>query len=175
MLPVGWRDIFVPTVSLPEVIVRGTLVYLLLFLALRFFLKRNAGQIGVADLLVIVLVSEVCQGALVGEAKSIVESGLSVAVILFWTFTLNWLSFRFPALAQLTASKPLRLVEDGRLNRRNMQRELITYEELASQMRQHGIETVEGVKSACLEGDGTFSFIRMDDGEMDAPKPKTVA
>lgn len=171
--PIDWEAIFVPTSPLLEILVRGTVMYLVLFLALRFLLRRNTGQIGVADLMVIVLVSEVSQTALVGEAKSVVEAAMAVGVILFWSFAVNWLSFHVPALATLTAAEPLPLIEDGRLNRRNLRRELITLEELTSQMRQHGIQEVSEVRSACLEGDGTFSFLRRDAGEVDGPEKKT--
>ncbi|WP_375457679.1 DUF421 domain-containing protein [uncultured Enterovirga sp.] len=174
-LSIDWAAIFVPTSPLVEIVIRGTVMYLILFLGLRFLLRRNTGQIGVADLMVIVLVSEVSQSALIGEAKSVVEAGLSVAVILFWSFAVNWVSFHVPALAQLTAAKPLPLIENGRLQRRNMQRELITFDELTSQMRQHGIQAVAEVRSAKLEGDGTFSFIRTDEGEVDSPGAKKVS
>ena len=170
--PVDWAAIFVPTSPLVEIVIRGTVMYLVLFLALRFLSKRNTGQIGVADFMVIVLVSEVAQSAFIGEAKSVVEAALSVGVILFWSFAVNWVSFHVPGLAALTAAKPLPLVKNGRLNRQHMRRELITYDELTSQMRQHGIENVSEIRSACLEGDGTFSFIRIDQGEVDHPGDK---
>ena len=58
LFQVDWNSIFVPTVSLAEMFVRGTLIYLLLFFILRF-LRRETGAIGIADLLVIVLDSGV--------------------------------------------------------------------------------------------------------------------
>lgn len=170
----NWREILVPTLSVPELLVRGTLIYLLLFFALRFFLKRNTGQLGVADLLVIVLISEVSQNAIVGEAKSATEAVILVAIVLGWSHGLNWLSFRVPALATLTAGKPLPLVENGRLLRANMRRELITLDELMSQMREQGLDDMSKVKAAYLEGDGAFSFIRADDGDVPGPKDKPV-
>lgn len=162
----NWGEIFVPTDSLLEIVVRGTVMYFILFMALRFFLKRNTGQIGVADLLVIVLVSEVSQNALVGEAKSVLEAALAVGVLLFWSFAFNWLSYHVPALARLTGTKPLILVEDGRMLRHHMRRELITRDELESQMRESGIDELAKVRTARLEGDGTISFIKVDDGEV---------
>ncbi|MDB5592210.1 YetF domain-containing protein [Enterovirga sp.] len=170
--PIDWGAIFVPESPLFEIVLRGTIMYIVLFLALRFLMKRNTGQIGVADLMVIVLVSEVSQTALVGEAKSVTEAALSVGVILFWSFVVNWVSFHVPALSTLTAAAPLTLVEHGRLNRQNMRRELITYDELVSQMRLHGIEDIAQVRCARLEGDGSFSFLRVEDNGEQTETPE---
>ncbi len=56
------------------------------------------------------------------------------------------------------------MVKDGAYLWRNMRKEMITKDELESQMRQNGIEDVSELKSACMESDGNFSFIKKDDG-----------
>lgn len=165
----NWREVFVPTDSLLEVVVRGTIMYLALFFALRFLMKRQAGEVGIADILVIVLISEAAQNALVGEAKSVPEALLLVGTILFWSYALNWLSFRFPALSKLTGGSPLPLVEHGRPNRPNLRRALITEDELMGQLREQGVDDLAKVKLAQLEGDGKLSVVRRDDGEVPGP------
>ena len=55
------------------------------------------------------------------------------------------------------------------MNRRNMDRELLTKDELMSHLRQHGIERLEEVKRACLEPDGNISVIRVRGGDDDSP------
>src|ERR671921_572483 len=137
---IDWREIFVPQASLANVIVRGTLTYLLLFLILRFFLKRQTGVIGIADLLVVVLVADAAQNAMAAEYKSITEGALLVLTIVFWNFALDWLGFHLPFFRRFTRPPPLPLIEDGRFLRRNMREEMITTEELMSQLRQQGIE-----------------------------------
>ena len=168
MAAVRWDEIFVPTTNLFEMIVRGTIMYLILFLALRFFLKRNAGQVGIADILVIVLISEVSQNALVGDAKSVTEAVVLVATVLFWSYALNWLSYRFAPLRFLTGGAPLPLIENGRIVRQNLRREMVTTDELMAQLREQGVDDVADVKSAHLEGDGHFSVVRRDGGEVNA-------
>lgn len=165
----NWAEIFIPSVHLGEMIVRGTIMYLILFFALRFFMKRNTGQVGIADILVIVLISEVSQNALVGEAKSVVEAVTLVATILFWSFALNWVSYHVPALQHLTGGAPLPLIKDGRLIRPNLRREMITEEELRSHLRQQGIDDLALVKTACLEGDGNFSVVRHSESGDEGP------
>lgn len=162
-----WQSVFVPSTSLLEIVVRGTLVYLLLFVFLRFLLKRQSGMIGIADLLVVVLIADAVQNAMGSEYKSVTEGALLVATIIFWDYLLDWLGFRFPAIGRLLHPPPLTLVEDGRMNRRNMRREMISEHELMSQLREQGVEDVSEVKRACLEGDGRVSVIKKDAGEGD--------
>ena len=71
----------------------------MLFLILRFLLKRQSGVIGIADLLVVVLIVDAAQNAMASEYKSITESAILVLTIVFWNYAVDWLGFRFPALA----------------------------------------------------------------------------
>lgn len=165
----SWGEMLVPQTSILEVILRGSMMYVLLFLALRYLMKRHAGQVGIADILVIVLISEAAQNAMVGEAKSVTEAAILVGTILFWSYAINWLSDRVPFLRNLSGGDPIPLVQDGRMNSRNMDRELLTKDELMSHLRQHGIERLEEVKRACLEPDGNISVIRVRGGDDDSP------
>lgn len=155
---VDWNSIFVPTVSLAEMFVRGTLTYLLLFFILRF-LRRETGAIGIADLLVIVIIADAAQNAMAGEYKSITEGAVLVLTIAFWDYALDWLSYRFPAIRRIVRPVPLLLIKDGHMIKRNMRQEMITEEELLSQLREHGVESVREVKKCYLEGDGHISII----------------
>lgn len=162
---VDWQELFIPTNSIPEIILRGTITYILLFLILRFFLKRQSGVIGIADLLVIVLIADAAQNAMASEYKSITEGAILILTIVFWNYAVDWLGFRFPALRRLTRPPPLLLIQDGKMLFRNMRQEMITTEELNSQLRQQGVEHCSDVKRAYIEGDGSISVIRNDKGD----------
>ena len=163
LLQIDWNSVFVPTVSLGEVVLRGTFVYLLLFFVLRV-LRREAGAVGISDLLVVVLIADAAQNAMSSEYKSITEGAVLVGTIVAWDYSLDWLGFRFPAVQRLLRPAPLPLVRDGRMLRRNMRQEMITAEELMSLLREQGVESVEEVKRCCLEGDGQVSVIRKGSG-----------
>ncbi|MET0531230.1 MAG: YetF domain-containing protein [Microvirga sp.] len=162
---IDWQELFIPTHPILEIILRGTLTYIMLFLILRFFLKRQSGVIGIADLLVIVLIADAAQNAMASEYKSITEGGILILTIVFWNYVVDWLGYRFPALQRLTRPAPLLLIEDGKMIFRNMRQEMITTEELNSQLRQQGVEHSSEVKRAYIEGDGSISIIRKDKGE----------
>ena len=156
---IDWQNTFMPQTPPLEILVRGTVVYLALFFLLRVVLKRQSGTTGVTDLLVIVLIADAAQNAMANDYKSLPDGLLLVGTIVVWSFLLDWIAFRFPRLARFIHPKPLPLVKDGVMLRRNMRRELITEEELLSQLRQQGIEDLSGVQTVYMEGDGQFSVI----------------
>jgi uncharacterized membrane protein YcaP (DUF421 family) len=156
---VDWAKLLVPDTPLIEIFLRGSLVYLALFLLLRLFLKRQSAAVGITDMLVVVLIADAAQNAMAGAYTSIPDGVLLVATILFWSYALDWLGFRFPRFLR---PPPLPLVKDGLMLRHNMRQELVTVDELMSMLRQQGVEHLSQVKAACMEGDGHISIVPAD-------------
>ena len=159
LFDIDWHSAFVPTISIAEIILRGTIMYLGIFTILRFVLKREAGTIGMSDLLMMVLLADAAQNAMASEYKSVPEGLILVSTIIFWNFALDWLGYRFAGFRRFVHPPAILLVKDGHMLRRQMQKEMITAEELLSQVREQGVETIEEVKSAHLETDGKISVI----------------
>jgi uncharacterized membrane protein YcaP (DUF421 family) len=171
LFKMDWQQMFVPTESLLEIFVRGTIMYLVMFSLLRIF-RRQAGSIGIADLLVIVVIADAAQNGMAGDSKSITEAVLLISTIVGWDYFLDYLGFKSEFINQILEPKPLRIVKDGKMLRRNMRKEMITKDELNSQLREHGIEDIATVKTACLESDGHFSFIEKESKETKSNEPK---
>ena len=161
LLHIDWKSVFVPSISLAEIFIRGTLVYFFLFLILRV-LRRDAGALGIADLLVVVLIADAAQNAMASEYKSVTEGAILVGTIAFWNYFLDWLGYKSPRFQRLMRAAPVLLIKDGKLLRRNLQREMITREELMGQLREQGVESPDEVKTCYLEGDGHISLIKKD-------------
>ena len=161
---IDWKSVFVPSVHIAEIFLRGTIVYLFLLIVLRI-LRREAGAIGISDLLVVVLIADAAQNAMASEYKSITEGLVLITTIAGWDYFLDWLGYRFPSIRRLIRPAPLLLIEDGRMQRRNMRQEIISEEELMGQLRQQGVESVEEVKKCYLEGDGHISVITRNSNE----------
>jgi len=157
---VDWQALFIPTHSILEMVVRGTLMYLAIFVLLRLLGRRQSGSLGTADILVIVLLADAAQNGMTNEYKSVTEGLALVATILAWNFVIDWLSFHVPAVRPLLSAPALCLIKDGVLQRRNMRKELITNEELLSQLREQGVESPADVKLAQLEEDGQISVVK---------------
>ena len=147
-------------VSALELIVRGTLVYWLLFLIFRFILRRDVGAVGIADILLLVIVADASQNAMAGGYTTVGEGAVLILTIIGWNWLLDFLSFRFAIVRRFASPSRLTLVLRGVPQRRNLRREFITMEELNEKLREQGIEKLADVKAAYLEGDGQISVIR---------------
>jgi uncharacterized membrane protein YcaP (DUF421 family) len=161
-MSIDWNSMFVPSVGIVEIVLRGSIIYLALFAVLRFMGRRQAGNFGPADLLVIVLIADAAQNGMGKEYGSVTEGVVLVLTILGWEWLIDWLQFRFPALRPILTPPPLPLVENGELNHANMKHELLSEDELRSQLREKEIARIDDVKLAILEGDGRLSVLKVD-------------
>jgi uncharacterized membrane protein YcaP (DUF421 family) len=93
------------------------------------------------------------------EYRSVTEGLLLVITILFWSYLIDWLDHRFPQL-RLVNGPPQILIRDGRILRANLKKELVTEDELMSQLREQGVDNAEEVERAYIEGNGKISVIR---------------
>lgn len=168
---VAWSDLFAIETPLLEIFVRGSAVYLVLFLMLRFVLKRESAGLGVSDLLVVVLIADAAQNAMTDDYQSIPDGLLLVGVVIGWAWAVDALGYRFPKVQRLVKPRKLPLVRDGQLVMANMRKELVTREELRSELRQQGIEDVSSVRVAYMEPNGRISALTYDDEHRPAPRP----
>lgn len=163
-MSIDWPAILVPQNPIAEVIARGTMIYFLLFFVLRFFLNRQAGAIGIPDLLVVVLIVEATTDAL-GRNESVTEAAILICTVMFWSYGLQWLAYRFPKLEFVVSAPQVKLMENGKMLRKNMRRELVTEEELKSLLRTQGVDDFSRVKLACLESSGDISVVTFDNDQ----------
>lgn len=158
--PTSLSRLFIPQEPLIEIFLRGTILYLVLFTMLRFLVQRGSvASASMTDFLVLLLISNAVQNALIGDSNSITDAILLVAVVMGWSYAIDWLSLRSNLIRRFAYPRPVKLVENGKLLRENMQRELITEEQLYSTLRQQGIEDINEVKEAQIEPNGYISVV----------------
>ncbi|MGE5765004.1 MAG: DUF421 domain-containing protein, partial [Mycobacterium leprae] len=117
---------------------------------------------------------DAAQNAMAGDYRSVPEGLLLVATLVFWTVAVDALAYRYPRFRRIVQPKPLVLIRNGRMLRRNMRRELMTEEELLSELRQRGVADVSTVECAQMEPDGEVSIIlKAGEPPVDAPGKKT--
>ena len=170
---IDWSGLFVPTVSLPELVLRGSIMYLVIFALMRV-LRRDSGTLSTADLILVVLVADAAQNGMASDYKSLTEGAVLVGTVFLWNYALDWLGFRFRWAHKLLNPPPLLLIHDGHILRQNLRKELLTTDDLREQLREHGIDDIASVKRSYLESDGRLSVIRRDqrsDDESDT-KPR---
>jgi uncharacterized membrane protein YcaP (DUF421 family) len=168
LFEIDFASILYFSVSPLELVLRGSLMYWFLFIVFRFILRRDVGSLGISDFLFVVILGDAAQNAMIGSATSAIDGMVLVGTLVFWSYMLDFASFRFPVIERLTAAPRLCLVRDGKRLRKNLRREFITDEELNAKIRQAGVEDISMVKRMYLEADGEMSLIRQDDAKAPA-------
>jgi len=142
-----------------DITIRSVSVYLFMLIALKIFGKKELSQLNTADVILILLISNSVQNAMVGSNISIL-GGLAAASVLFVTnFTLKKLMFRFKRFSDFMQEKPEILIHDGKMDFKALSKLNISSEELHEAIREHGVEHFSDVKLAMLEIDGNISII----------------
>ncbi|MCF0050512.1 DUF421 domain-containing protein [Dyadobacter chenwenxiniae] len=156
---IDWQSIWQPGSSVLEMVIRGTVTYWAIFVLLRFF-RRGAGQLGVSDVLLIILIGDAAQNAMAGEYKSITEGIVLIGTLVFWDYTIDWLGYRSVWFNKFTQASPTPLILNGTLLKDNLKKELITVDDLLSILREQGVDDFRRVRSCHLEGSGNISVVQ---------------
>lgn len=159
MKPIDWHQMWVPELSPLEVVVRAAVVYLIVLALFRLAGRKELSRYSPFDFLLILLVSQALRQTLVGSDKSLTNGLVSLATLLGLDLLLSWLSFRSRRFAALVEGRPRNLVQDGRPIVEALKRSRFSLDDLQSRLRRYGIDRLECVESAWLEGDGNVTFI----------------
>jgi uncharacterized membrane protein YcaP (DUF421 family) len=159
-MAIEWDKLFGLSVPALELVVRGSVMYLFLWLLFRVVIKRRVGAIGMADLLVLVIIADAAQNGMAGTYTSITDAIVVVSTIVLWNVLFDWLAFRYPWLQRLLEPPPLLVVDGGRILWRNMRMELLSRQELEAKLREHGVLDVSEVEKAYVEPDGQISVVK---------------
>ncbi len=156
MLPTIFHDMFQLPLPLAEKILRPVLVYCALVVLLRIFGKRELAQLNPFDLVVLLSLSNTVQNAIIGDDNS-VSGGVIGAVSLL---AINWLLvrvlYRSRRLTRVLEGRSTILIHNGQVERRTMEREMLTREELLAVVHRQGFEGFHQVRRCELEPNGTF-------------------
>jgi len=156
-------NMFIPEVSILEKIARPLVVYFFLLFAFRVIGKRELGRMTPFDLVVLLTISNVLQNAMIGPDNSL-SGGLIGGLTLFCANGLiARLSLHISALRRLLEGEPTTLIEDGKILKRNLRREVMTLNELERAIRKHDLDPATDlplIKKALLEQDGTITIMR---------------
>jgi uncharacterized membrane protein YcaP (DUF421 family) len=160
-----FAELFSFSVPPVEVMARGTAVYWFLFCLFRFVLRRDTGSLAITDVLLVVLIADASANAMSGGYETVSDGFVLVTTIAGWNYALDWAAFRWGWLRKWVEGQPTVLVRNGRMLRRNMERELVTRNELRAALRAHGLEDLAQVKLAVMEPNGDISVINKEGGK----------
>ena len=149
----------------------AAVVYFFLYLVIRLTGKRQVGQMTPFDLVVLLLISNVVQNAVIGADNSLGGGLLGVICILLLNAWVAWAVYRYKGVRRVVEGEPTLLVHNGRILQDKLEKEHITLGDLQESMRQHGLIDIAHVRFAILEPDGKISVLTRLEPPTTAPLP----
>jgi uncharacterized membrane protein YcaP (DUF421 family) len=139
---------------------RGVILYFILLVILRVSGRRTLGQMTTFDFVLLLIIAETTQQALLGEDFSLTNAGLLIVTLMVIDIGLSLLRERWPRLNRIIEGLPLILVEDGRPIKEGVDRSRVDEEDILAAAREsQGIERMDQIKYAVLERNGGISII----------------
>jgi len=145
-----------PALPLAEKVLRPVVVYAALVVLLRVFGKRELAQLNPFDLVVLLSLSNTVQNAIIGEDNSLAGGLVGAVALLLVNYTVVRFMFRHRRLDQLIEGTPTKLIENGKLCREGLARELLTPSELLTVAHRQGFRHLGDIKTCVLEPGGGF-------------------
>src|SRR5439155_5409809 len=149
--------------TLLDVALRTSVVYLALLVGLRLTGTRQLGQMSTFDLVLLLIIANAVQSAMVGPDTSLAGGLVAAAVLLIWHGVIDRIRRRSRGLAKFLSGEGIMLINHGVILDEHAHKAGISRDDLLQALREHGVGNVKDVRLAVLEPDGAISVIRNDD------------
>jgi uncharacterized membrane protein YcaP (DUF421 family) len=161
MLPALWNnavagDMFNLALPVAEKMLRPVIVYFFLVVVLRIFGKRELAQLNPFDLVVLLSLSNTVQNAIIGDDNTVTGGVIGAFTLLAINYIVVRFVFKHRRLDQMIEGTPTVLIENGRLRKDALAKELLTESELKVVAHRQGFANLDEIKQAVLEPGGTF-------------------
>ena len=142
-----------------DLVIRAAVIFFLILLVTRVIGRRELSSMEPFDLILLVVIGDLVQQGVTQDDYSLTGAVLVIATIALLTVAISLVNYRFPRLRPVLEGEPLVLVQDGEPIERNLRRERMSVEEVAAEARLQQIASLEDVRFAVLETNGSISFI----------------
>lgn len=143
-------------------VLRAASIYLILMILFRIMGTRALAQITTFDFILLLIISETTQQAMVGQDFSLTNAVLAIVTLVMLDLGLSLLKSKFPNLEKWLEGLPLVIVENGVPLKERMQRARVDESDVLAAAREtQGLERMEQIKYAVLERSGGISIIPM--------------
>jgi uncharacterized membrane protein YcaP (DUF421 family) len=142
-----------------DIALRATVLYFFVVLVTRGVGRRELSSLSPFDLILLIVLGDAIQQGLTQDDYSVTGAIIAVSTLASWQVFTAYLSFRSRTARRVFEGEPIVIAQDGKVIEKNLKRERLTEDELAEEMRQQQIASIEQVEWAILEPSGTISFI----------------
>ena len=153
-----WSDLIIPGVPMIEKVVRPLIVYASLLFLLRLFGKRELAQLNPYDLVVLLMISNTVQNAIIGNDNSVTGGLVGAATLLLFNLFVVRFLYRHERIDRLIEGNETVLVENGQIVKAALDRELITPYQLEEAAHKQGFQSLSEVEKCILEPGGTLAM-----------------
>lgn len=144
-------------------VLRAAAVYLFVLVVFRISGKRSLSQITTFDFILLLIIGEATQHALLGDDFSVINAFVVIATLITLDVAFAWMERRMPSFGRAVESLPVVVLEHGKLLHDRAEREGVTLSEILAEGRdKHGLERLDQFKYAILERHGGISVIPQD-------------
>jgi uncharacterized membrane protein YcaP (DUF421 family) len=141
---------------------KTALIYLFLVAGLRLLGKRELGQMNIYDLVLVIVLANSVQNAMVGDDNTLAGGLVAATVLLILNRIFTLIVGRSRRLEHYLVGEPLLILNNGNLIREPMQREGVTVEQVQAALREHGLDRLDQARMCVLEVDGSISVVPKD-------------
>ena len=143
---------------------KTTLIYIFLILGLRLLGKRELGQMNIYDLVLIIILGNSVQNAMVGDDNTLAGGLISATTLLIFNRLFTIAMLRSKRLEHVMVGEPVLILNDGKLVEERMRKEGVTREQVLAALREHGMDKLTDAHMCILEVDGTISVVPNEAG-----------
>ena len=158
------KEIFDQLMPMLSIVGRSVAVYTFLLIAFRVLGRKELSQLAIGDIVLLLLISNSVQNAMVGANTSLLGGLCAAAVLLLFNKLIKRINYTNRFYQKIMDQHPEVLIHNGILDFKKLSRWEVTHDELMEALREHGIDNVSEVKWAMLEMDGTISIISKKEG-----------
>src|SRR5436190_16666796 len=157
------RELIFTDIHWWSLVVRGVVVFCAVLLLLRIAGKRAIANMGMAEFVALLLISNAVQNAMNGGDNSLIGGLILATVIMLMSRAFQYATFRWRKIEQMVQGRPTLLIHHGKILHDRLKRELLTVRELRTILRKQGVHDLSDVCEAVLESDGFVSVTRKAD------------
>ena len=161
----GLGEIFKLGIPWTNLVIRAVIIYIVFFIGLRLFGKRELGQFTTFDLVLVLLIANALQPAITGPDNSVTGGVIIIAILLLFNRAVAMIRSRWPWFDALIEPPPTVVVQDGAVSKAALEKEGLSETDVEMAIREHGVDKLSDVKLAVLENDGSISVVTKGSGE----------
>lgn len=140
-------------------------MYFLAMIMVRILGKRALGELGPFDFVVMTGVGDTVISVALNKSMPLTDGIIVLATLAFLEYAVGYLSLKSGRLSNLLTGKPVVLIENGKIIRKNLAREKFNVDDLLQELRKRGVREIGEVERGILEACGGFSVILKESEE----------